>query len=213
MTMVRQSQKQNANKPRKVRTPHVQPSQTRSKAKVRTPTVGKPSPTVGKANTGSNDFWKNYPLPQFQMAGPPPERDALATWCHDLCTQVQILYGAVHGQRAIVQAEWARASAAQEKAEAILATVQDMFCKVLDVISVRQAKSIGAHNAVVLSLAKLIHLHNHNAGTSKSPDRCKHIKFTPKDIRDIMKLQVDSEPSILKNKNAAAKPAAKRTKS
>ena len=201
--MVRQAQKQNANKPRKVRTPHVQPSQTRSKAKVC-------APTVGKAN---GDFWKNYPLPQFQMAGPPPERDALATWCHDLCTQVQILYGAVHGQRAIVQAEWALASAAQEKAEAVLATVEDMYCKVLDVISVRQAKSIGAHNAVVLSLAKLIHLHNHNAGTSKSPDRCKHIKFTPKDIRDIMKLQVDSEPSILKNKKAAAKPVAKRTKS
>lgn len=183
------------------------PSTVRAAIKPRKSTVKPPSLTIGKTKIPKpanrqplQDFWKNYPLPSFQMAGPPPERDMLAAWCHDLCTQVSILYNAVHGQRAIVKAEWDQAAAAREKADAVLDATQDMYCKVLDVVAVRQAKSIAVHNAVVHALSKLTHLHNHNAGSSKSPDRSKPIKFTPKDIRDIMKLQIDPSLPVVPKK-------------
>lgn len=172
------------------------PSKKKAKDKDTNANTGKvKTPTVRQAqriaNHGPSALWEVHPLPAFNMAN--PNRPMLTTeWLQDLTTQVQILFGAVHGQRSIVQAEW-------EKARA----VQAECAKLADTINMRQGKLIAVHNNVVMALSKLVHLHNHHyAGTVKPSDRCEHVKFTPKDMRDILKLQIDPEPTSKPQKAA-----------
>lgn len=156
-----------------------------NKSKVKTPTVRQ---ALRIADKGP---WKLYPLPAFNMAH--PNRPMLTTeWLRDLTRQVQILFEVVHGQRSIVQAEWERAR-----------TVQAECAKLVDTINMRLSKVIAVHNNVVMTLSKVVHLHNHHyATTTKSFDRCKHAKFTPKDMRDILKLQIDPETTSKPQKAA-----------
>lgn len=160
----------------------------RNKGKLKPPTVRQAKRI---ANLGPKALWEVHPLPAFSMAHP-DKSQLTVEWLRDLTTQVQILFGAVHGQRSIVEAEWQKAR-----------TVQAECAKLVDTINGRLSKVIAVHNCVVMTLSKLVHMHNHHyAVTTKSSDRCKHSKFTPKDMRDILKLQIAPEPTSKPQKAA-----------